>query len=88
MNFRFSIEAGLLARGTMRSMLREAARDIEFAYSQARVHVSEDKSLLDSVFHFQAMDLPNEAEMPIKHWYNGLMNKIDNYNNIPNGWGI
>jgi len=87
MNFRFSIEAGLLARGTMRSVLREAARDIEFAYSQARVYVSEDKSLLDSVFHFQATDLPDEAKAPIEHWYNGLMGKIDDYN-VPNGFGI
>lgn len=68
MKLYFTIEAGFLNRGNIRSQLQNSKEKLQYWYPNCRVLLTEDKGLLDSQFYFEVNDLPDTAKSHMEEW--------------------
>jgi len=72
MYIQFNITAGFLVRKSVREQLNNSKKKIEHWYPQSRVLITENRNLFDSEFYFEAVDIPDSAELEMKEWVNKL----------------
>jgi hypothetical protein len=72
MKIYFTIEVGLLNRGSVRTQLNNAKNKLEFWYPECEVLLVEDKGLFDSEFYFEANKLPDSAKNHMQDWLNKM----------------
>lgn len=72
--FKFDLEAGLLLRGSTRTMLKNSIRKLENEYDGSSVSLTEEKYLTESIFHIRGTGFPDtqEFENVINNWFSKL----------------
>lgn len=73
----FELEAGILSRSSIREQLNNSKSKIEHWYPGSHVLLTENKSLFDSKFYFEANNLPESAKNHMELWIDGIKSKIE-----------
>jgi hypothetical protein len=76
MKFKFEIEAGFIVRNTIRTELNNSKLKLEYAYPNCSVTIHEEKTVFESVFKIQGVNLPDtdEVERVIRKWFKQIEN--------------
>lgn len=64
----FTIEAGLLNRASIRRQLNNSKEKLKYWYPGCRVLLTENKTLFESQFYFEANGLPDSAGPQMEEW--------------------
>lgn len=64
----FTIEVGLLNRRNIRKQLQNSKEKLKHWYPNCRVLLTENKTLFDSQFYFEADNLPDTAKSHMEEW--------------------
>lgn len=80
MKFYFTIEAGLLNRGNIRTQLQNSKEKLKHWYPHCRVLLTEDKTFFESQFYFEADDLPDTAKAHMQEWLDRLKRIASEWN--------
>lgn len=79
MKIYFEITAGFLNRGYVKTQLQNSKEKIQYWYPGCRVLLTEDKGLFESVFYFEANELPNSAKSHMENWLSDMRKIAENY---------
>ena len=79
MKIYFTIEAGLLNRGNIRTQLQNSKSKLEYWYPGCQVLLTESKTLFDSEFYFEAKNLPDSAKDHMSNWLQKLKEISNHY---------
>jgi hypothetical protein len=64
----FELTAGVFIRGQVRQELNNSKEMIKHWYPECRILLTESKDWLESVFYFEADNLPDSAEKKMRSW--------------------
>jgi hypothetical protein len=75
----FEITAGLLNRGSVRRQLNNSKEKLKYWYPECHVLLTEDKTLFESRFYFEANDLPDSAKSHMEKWLSDMKKIAEKY---------
>jgi hypothetical protein len=64
----FELTAGIFIRGQVRQELNNSKEMIKHWYPECRILLTESKDWFESVFYFEADNLPADAEKKMRSW--------------------